>query len=90
MDRSSALWLKVDARPASQGSMTAVYNRRLGISRVRHANAPALSKWRNLLKHNALAEGATVWDGPIAMAMSFGLPMPIDHRTWLSENARFG
>ena len=77
---SDSLWLKVDAEPRSQGSMTAVYNRRLGVSRVRHANAPALSIWRNTVARNAIAEGATIWEGPIGMAMSFGIKEPKDIR----------
>jgi len=60
--------------------MTAVYNRRLGISRVRHSNAPALSSWRNLVREAARKEGAVLWTGPIGMRMSFGIKAPLDKR----------
>jgi crossover junction endodeoxyribonuclease RusA len=77
---SARLRFIVDAEPRSQGSMTAVYNRRLGVSRVRHANAPALSLWRNLIREAARMENAQLWTGPIGMQMSFGLRAPLDTR----------
>lgn len=70
----------VDGKPASQGSMTAVYNRRLGVARVRHVAAPALSLWRQQCREAARAAGAEVWDGPIAMTLSFGLEAPINQK----------
>jgi Holliday junction resolvase RusA-like endonuclease len=60
--------------------MTAVYNARLGISRVRHANAPALSAWRAAIRKEAKLQGAIKWDGPIGMLMVFGIRAPIDKR----------
>jgi Holliday junction resolvase RusA-like endonuclease len=70
----------VDAEPRSQGSMTAVYNRKLGVSRVRHANAPALESWRSMVRAAAINAGAEAWVGPIGMHMSFGIKPPVDHR----------
>lgn len=70
----------VDAEPRSQGSMTAVYNRKLGVARVRHNAAPALSLWRSLIRERAHMAGAEQWSGPIAMRISFGIKPPQDHR----------
>lgn len=70
----------VDAEPRSQGSMTAVYNRKLGVARVRHNNAPALSLWRSLIRERAQMAKAEVWDGPIGIRISFGIKPPVDHR----------
>jgi crossover junction endodeoxyribonuclease RusA len=70
----------IDAQPRSQGSMTAVYNRKLGVSRVRHANAPALQLWRNLIRESARNANAKVWPGPIGMRISFGVAPPLDAR----------
>ena len=78
MTLSARVRFIVDAEPRSQGSMTAVYNRRLGIARVRHSNAPALSSWRNLVREAARKEGAALWTGPIGMRMSFGLKAPLN------------
>jgi len=74
------LRLIVQGKPASQGSMTAVYNERLGISRVRHANAPALSAWRSAIRKEAKLQGAVKWTGPVGMRISFGIKPPIDTR----------
>ena len=68
----------VDAAPVSQGSMTAVYNRKLGVSRVRHAAAPALSLWRSLIRERATMAGAEQWTGPIGIRISFGIKPPKD------------
>jgi crossover junction endodeoxyribonuclease RusA len=70
----------VDAEPRSQGSMTAVYNRKLGVSRVRHSNAPALGSWRNLVREAARNAGAAKWDGPIGIRIEFGIHAPQDTR----------
>jgi len=70
----------VDAEPRPQGSMTAVYNQRLGIARVRHNAAPALSLWRAQVRDAARAAGAIKWDGPIGLRASFGIRAPIDKR----------
>ncbi len=70
----------VDAEPRSQGSMTAVYNRKLGVARVRHVAAPALSLWRQQCRDAARAAGAEKWTGPIGINLSFGLPSPLDTR----------
>ena len=72
----------VDAEPRSQGSMTAVYNRKLGVARVRHANAPALTLWRSLIRERAhMAKGDSVlWDGPIGIRISFGIKPPQNHK----------
>jgi len=70
----------VDAEPRSQGSMTAVYNRKLGVARVRHNNAPALSLWRSLIRERAQMANAEIWDGPIGIRLSFGIKPPVDHR----------
>jgi Holliday junction resolvase RusA-like endonuclease len=70
----------VASEPRSQGSMTAVYNRKLGCSRVRHANAPALMSWRTQVREAAMRADAEVWDGPIGMRISFGIKPPVDHR----------
>jgi len=70
----------VDAEPRPQGSMTGVYNRRLGVSRVRHNNAPALMMWRTLVREAAREAGAELWTGPIGMHMSFGIKAPLDRR----------
>jgi len=79
MTPSTRLYFIVAAEPRSQGSMTAVYNRRLGCSRVRHANAPALSYWRNTVKANAHAAGAVNWgEGPIGIRVSFGIKAPLN------------
>jgi crossover junction endodeoxyribonuclease RusA len=70
----------VDGEPRSQGSMTAVYNRRLGVARVRHVAAPALSLWRTEVRNAAKAAGAEKWSGPIGLRISFGLHAPQDRR----------
>jgi len=71
----------VDAEPRSQGSMTAVYNRKLKVSRVRHANAPALMSWRNLIREAARNAGAVEWENcPIGMHIEFGIRAPLDTR----------
>lgn len=70
----------VDAEPRSQGSMTAVYNRQLGVARVRHANAPALSLWRSLIRERAHMANAEQWQGPIGISISFGIKAPQDTR----------
>jgi crossover junction endodeoxyribonuclease RusA len=70
----------VDAEPRPQGSMTAVYNARLGVARVRHVAAPALSLWRQQIRDAARAEGAIAWDGPIGLRASFGIRPPLDKR----------
>jgi crossover junction endodeoxyribonuclease RusA len=80
MTRLGALRFIVEGKPASQGSMTAVFNARLGVSRVRHANAPALSKWRAAIRKEAKLQGAMKWDGPIGIYISFGIKAPIDKR----------
>ena len=72
----------VDAPPVSQGSMTAVYNRKLGVARVRHNAAPALSLWRSLVRERAHMAKAEVWTGPIGIRISFGIKAP--------QNARHG
>lgn len=63
----------VEAEPRSQGSMTAVYNRQLGVARVRHNAAPALSLWRKQCRDAAKREGAQRWEGPIGIRISFGI-----------------
>ena len=70
----------VDGEPRSQGSMTAVYNRKLGVSRVRHSNAPALSLWRGLCREAAMKSGAEIWEGPVGMTISFGISAPINQK----------
>jgi crossover junction endodeoxyribonuclease RusA len=70
----------VDGVPRSQGSMTAVYNRKLGVARVRHVAAPALALWRGQCRLAAKEAGAVVWLGPIGMRISFGIKAPIDAR----------
>jgi crossover junction endodeoxyribonuclease RusA len=70
----------VDAEPRSQGSMTAVYNRKLGVSRVRHSNAPALGSWRNLVREAARKAGAVPWSGPVGIRIEFGVRAPQDTR----------
>jgi len=80
MTLSARLRFIVHAPPASQGSMTAVYNRRLKVARVRHSNAPALSKWRTLVAARARLVKATQWEGPIGIRISFGIAAPIDTR----------
>lgn len=72
----------IDAPPRSQGSMTAVYNRKLGVSRVRHANAPALSLWRSLIRERAQMAKAEKWTGPVGIRISFGIKAP--------QNAKHG
>ena len=80
MTPSARVRFIVDAEPRSQGSMTAVYNRRLGVSRVRHSNAPALQLWRNLIREAARNADAKLWTGPIGMHMVFGIKAPLDRR----------
>lgn len=70
----------VDAEPRSQGSMTAVYNRRLGVARVRHNAAPALSLWRAQCRMAAKEAGAEKWEGPIGIRIAFGIRAPQDIR----------
>lgn len=70
----------VDGAPASQGSMTAVYNRQLGVARVRHAAAPALALWREQVRRAARAAGAVPWSGPIGIHIVFGIKAPQDAR----------
>jgi len=70
----------VDGKPTSQGSMTAVYNRRLGVARVRHVAAPALSLWRGQCREAAKMAGAEIWEGPIGVNISFGIAAPINQK----------
>lgn len=70
----------VDGEPRSQGSMTAVYNRKLGVARVRHVAAPALSLWRGQCREAARMAKAEIWDGPIGITISFGIRAPQDTR----------
>lgn len=70
----------VDAEPRSQGSMTAVYNRKLGVARVRHNAAPALSLWRSQCREAARMAKAEIWEGPIGIRISFGIRAPQDKR----------
>src|SRR4029078_876508 len=70
----------VDGKPVSQGSMTAVYNRRLGVARVRHVAAPALSLWRGQCREAARMSGAEVWECPIGVKISFGIAAPINQK----------
>ena len=78
MTLSARLRFIVDAEPRSQGSMTAVYNRRLGVARVRHSNAPALSLWRQLVRDGARRVNAEEWEGPIGIRISFGIKAPLN------------
>jgi len=80
MTLSARVRFIVDAEPRSQGSMTAVYNRRLKVSRVRHSNAPALSSWRKEVRDAARNADAKLWTGPIGMQISFGIKAPLDKR----------
>jgi len=80
MTLSARVRFIVDAEPRSQGSMTGVYNRRLGVSRVRHSNAPALSSWRKEVRDAARNADAKLWDGPIGMHIAFGIKAPLDTR----------
>jgi len=60
--------------------MTAVYNRRLGVARVRHVAAPALSLWRTQCREAAKLAGAEVWEGPVGIRISFGISAPINQK----------
>jgi Holliday junction resolvase RusA-like endonuclease len=70
----------VTGEPRPQGSMTAVYNRRLKVARVRHVAAPALSAWRVEVANAARHAGAEKWTGPIGLRISFAIKPPIDRR----------
>lgn len=70
----------VHGEPATQGSMTAVYNRRLACASVRHSNAPALGMWRTDIAHAAREAGGTVVEGPVAITIVFGMRAPQDTR----------
>lgn len=71
----------VDGRPVPQGSMTAVYNKKLGVSRVRHAQGAALAMWRALIRETAREAGAEVSAFPISIRIVFGMKRPKGHYT---------
>ena len=63
--------------PVPQGSMIAVYNKKLGISSVRHSQGAALAMWRQTIRLSAREQGAEVVANPIAIKILFGMKRPL-------------
>lgn len=69
----------VEGRPVPQGSMTASYNRKTGVSHVHHVQGAALAQWRAAIRLAASEAGATVSVAPVAITITFGMPRPKTH-----------
>ena len=67
---------EVMANPVPQGSMTASYNRKLGVAHVHHVQGTALAMWRASIRLAADEAGATKVLGPIALHIEFGMHRP--------------
>lgn len=71
---------EVEGKPVPQGSMTASYNRKLGVAHVHHVQGAALAVWRASIREAARATGESYLSPlPIAMHMTFGMPYPKSH-----------
>jgi Holliday junction resolvase RusA-like endonuclease len=68
-------------KPVPQGSMTASYNRKMGVAHVHHVQGSALALWRATIRMQAQAAGATLSPLPISMRIGFGMPRPKSHLT---------
>ena len=66
-------------RPVPQGSMTASYNKRLGVAHVHHVQGSALALWRASVREGAKATGAILSPLPISVRIVFGMPRPKSH-----------
>lgn len=73
---------EVEGRPVPQGSMTASYNKKLGVAHVHHVQGEALALWRASIRTAARESGATISRFPIAVWVEFGMPRPKTHM-WL-------
>lgn len=69
----------VRGKPMTQGSMTAVYNRRTGRAAIRHTQSLPLMKWRRRIQEAAVEAGARKTNRPVSMSISFGMPRPRSH-----------
>lgn len=65
--------------PLTQGSMTAVYNRKTGKARIRHVQSLPLMKWRRAIQEAAKSAGVRCTGRPVTMSIAFGMPRPRDH-----------
>lgn len=79
---TSRIVFEVEGRPVPQGSMTASYNRTLGVAHVHHVQGEALAQWRASIRIAAREAGATVSPLPIAISVVFGMPRPKAHMRW--------
>ena len=67
---------KITGRPVPQGSMTASYNRKLGVAHVHHVAGTALALWRAELREAAKAAGAEKILLPLFVTIHFGILRP--------------
>ena len=70
---------EVDARPVPQGSMTASYNKKLGVAHVHHVAGAALAMWRASVREAARGAGANLSPNAISVRIEFGMPRPKHH-----------
>ena|SRR5215831_880943 len=75
------LTIVVDGKPVPQGSMTASYNRKLGVAHVHHVQGAALALWRATIREAAKSAGAEQSALPITLRIAFGMPRPKSHLT---------
>jgi len=71
---------EVMSNPVPQGSMTASYNKKLGVSHVHHVQGSALALWRASIRLAADEAGARKVVGPIEMRIEFGMQRPKSHQ----------
>lgn len=74
-----AIAFRVEGRPVTQGSMTAVYNRKTQRASIRHVQSLPLMKWRTAIAKAAKAAGAYPSEFPISISIVFGMPRPKAH-----------
>jgi len=70
----------VEGRPVPQGSMTASYNRKLGVAHVHHVQGTALAQWRASIREACKRKGYT--DPPVTpvrVRITFAMPRPKEH-----------
>lgn len=77
-----SLTFVVEGRPVPQGSMTASYNRKLGVAHVHHVQGTALAMWRASIREAAKQAGATLSPQPLVVRVTFGMPRPKSHMQW--------
>lgn len=59
--------------------MVASYNRKQGVSRVHHVQGAALAQWRAAIRQGAIDADTPMYDGPVQVLMTFGMPRPQHH-----------